>query len=149
MYVARALSAWTFRNDLAAAERLYHPKHGIVLVGHSMGGLVSRMQAVDTGRVLWDEVFGQNADALYAKVPDDNLLRQTLASNRRRRRVLPQQTTTFPTQQSLLLSPSVPSALRFIGRINPSETNRPSERATLDEACSPGYRSWARSCQSA
>ena len=73
-----ALSAWTFRNDLAAAERLYHPKHGIVLVGHSMGGLVSRMQAVDTGRVLWNEVFDQNADALYTKVPDDNLLKQTL-----------------------------------------------------------------------
>ena len=72
------LSAWALRNDLAAAERLYHPKHGIVLVGHSMGGLVSRMQAVDTGRVLWDEVFDQNADALYAKIPDDNLIKQTL-----------------------------------------------------------------------
>jgi pimeloyl-ACP methyl ester carboxylesterase len=72
------LSAWVLRNDLAAAERLYHPRHGIVLVGHSMGGLVSRMQAVDTGRVLWDEVFDQNADALYAKIPDDNLIKQTL-----------------------------------------------------------------------
>ena len=73
-----ALSAWALRNDLAAAERIYHPKHGIVLVGHSMGGIVSRMQAVDTGRVLWDEAFRQNADALYAKIPDDNLLKQTL-----------------------------------------------------------------------
>lgn len=73
-----ALSALAFRKDLATAERLYHPKHGIVLVGHSMGGLVSRMQAVDTGRVLWDEVFNQNADALYAKIPDDNLIKQTL-----------------------------------------------------------------------
>jgi hypothetical protein len=36
------------------------------------------MQAVDTGRVLWDECFGQNADALYAKIPADNLLKQTL-----------------------------------------------------------------------
>jgi pimeloyl-ACP methyl ester carboxylesterase len=72
------LSAWALRNDLAAAERLYHPQHGIVLVGHSMGGLVSRMQAVDTGRVLWNGVFGQNADALYTKIPDDNLIKQTL-----------------------------------------------------------------------
>jgi pimeloyl-ACP methyl ester carboxylesterase len=72
------LSALTLRKDLATAERLYHPKHGIVLVGHSMGGIVSRMQAVDTGRVLWDECFGQNADALYAKIPADNLLKQTL-----------------------------------------------------------------------
>lgn len=73
-----ALSALAFRKDLATAERLYHPKHGIVLVGHSMGGLVSRMQAVDTGRVLWDECFDQNADALYQKIPADNLLKQTL-----------------------------------------------------------------------
>ena len=73
-----ALSALAFRKDLATAERLYHPQHGIVLVGHSMGGIVSRMQAVDTGRVLWDEAFHQNADALYAKIPDDNLLKKTL-----------------------------------------------------------------------
>ena len=72
------LSALALRKDLAIAERLYHPKHGIVLVGHSMGGLVSRMQAVDTGRVLWDECFNQNADALYQKIPADNLLKQTL-----------------------------------------------------------------------
>jgi len=72
------LSALAFRKDLATAERLYHPKHGIVLVGHSMGGLVGRMQAVDTGRVLWDECFHENADRLYAKIPADNLLKQTL-----------------------------------------------------------------------
>jgi pimeloyl-ACP methyl ester carboxylesterase len=76
-----ALSALAFRKDLATAERLYHPKNGIVLVGHSMGGIVSRMQAVDTGRVLWDEAFHQNADALYAKIPADNLLKQTLVFN--------------------------------------------------------------------
>jgi pimeloyl-ACP methyl ester carboxylesterase len=73
-----ALSALALRKDLATAERLYHLKHGIVLIGHSMGGIVSRMQVVDTGRVLWDECFGQNADALYAKIPADNLLKQTL-----------------------------------------------------------------------
>jgi hypothetical protein len=39
------------------------------------------MQAVDTGRVLWDEAFHQNADALYAKIPADNLLKQTLVFN--------------------------------------------------------------------
>jgi len=49
-----------------------------VLVGHSMGGVISRMQAVDTGRVLWNQVFDRNAEALYVKVPEDNLLKQTL-----------------------------------------------------------------------
>ena len=72
------LSALAFRKDLATAERIYHPKHGIVLASHSMGVLVSRMQAVYTGKVLRNETFRQNADALYAKIPDDNLLNQTL-----------------------------------------------------------------------
>lgn len=72
------LSALALRKDLATAERFYHPRHGIVLVGHSMGGIVSRMQSTDTGRVLWNECFGQNADALYAKIPADNLLKQAL-----------------------------------------------------------------------
>jgi len=73
-----ALSASALRKDLAAAERLYHPKHGIVLVGHSMGGLVSRMQAVDTGRVLWDGCFEQYAEQLDKKIPAENLLKQML-----------------------------------------------------------------------
>ena len=37
------------------------------------------MQAVKTGRILWDEVFDRNADAPYAKIPDDNpLIKQTM-----------------------------------------------------------------------
>jgi predicted alpha/beta hydrolase len=43
-----ALSAWALRNDLAVAERIYHPKHGIVLIGHSMGGIVSGYQSSES-----------------------------------------------------------------------------------------------------
>jgi hypothetical protein len=43
-----------------------------------MGGLLSQMQAVTTGRVLWDRVFQGDADRLYAKVPPDNVVKRAL-----------------------------------------------------------------------
>jgi hypothetical protein len=33
----------------------------MVLISHSMGGLLSQMQAVTTGRVLWNDVFERGA----------------------------------------------------------------------------------------
>jgi pimeloyl-ACP methyl ester carboxylesterase len=72
------LSALTLRQDLAKAEQLYHPRQGIILVGHSMGGLVSRMQATDTGEVLWDTVFGQQAESVYQTGPVNSEARQAL-----------------------------------------------------------------------
>jgi hypothetical protein len=66
------LSALALRDDLGTVERLYRPKHGFVLVGHSMGGLVCRMQVVNTGRVLWDECFNPEAERFYAQVPADS-----------------------------------------------------------------------------
>jgi len=49
-----------------------------VLISHSMGGLLSQMQAVTTGSVLWDRVFQGDADRLYAKVPPDNVVKRAL-----------------------------------------------------------------------
>jgi pimeloyl-ACP methyl ester carboxylesterase len=51
---------------------------GYVLVGHSMGGLVSRMQAVDTGRALWKANLKHKADELDRKLPANNLVKQAL-----------------------------------------------------------------------
>jgi pimeloyl-ACP methyl ester carboxylesterase len=72
------LSGASLRQDLATAEQLYRPSHGIILVGHSMGGIVSRMQATDTGRVLWDSVFGQQADKVYRESPPDSEAKKAL-----------------------------------------------------------------------
>jgi pimeloyl-ACP methyl ester carboxylesterase len=72
------VSSLYLREDLAKAERLYRPKNGIVLVGHSMGGLLSRAQATDSGRALWDASFGKNAERLYLKVGLDNLVKKSL-----------------------------------------------------------------------
>ena len=60
------ISAGQMREDLAEVQRELDP-HGssqalqqMVLVGHSMGGLVSRMQAIDSGNEFWD-IAGQGS----------------------------------------------------------------------------------------
>jgi pimeloyl-ACP methyl ester carboxylesterase len=69
-------SALRMREELAAAQRMYGLNQGVVLVGHSMGGLVSRMQAITTGRKFWDANFGNRANEFYAKIPDDSVLKR-------------------------------------------------------------------------
>jgi pimeloyl-ACP methyl ester carboxylesterase len=56
------LSATRMRNDLAEMrsrldpQRYHAPMDQMVLVGHSMGGLVSRMQTIDSGNDFWNIV---------------------------------------------------------------------------------------------
>jgi len=71
-------SAWLLRGELARMERLHPMRRGFVLIGHSMGGLLCRMQSTDTGRAIWDAVFKKNANKLYARLPADNLVKQAL-----------------------------------------------------------------------
>ncbi len=55
-------SAAQFRQDLAAAREILDPQRSerrldqIVLVGHSMGGLVSKLQTVESGNAFWQIV---------------------------------------------------------------------------------------------
>ncbi len=63
------VSASQMREDLAAARRVVDPNVAqpaldqMVLVGHSMGGLVSKLQSIDSGNQFWatmsDRPFGQ------------------------------------------------------------------------------------------
>lgn len=73
-----AYSAIRCREELAKVAKLNPAPREIIMVGHSMGGIVSRMQAIDTGRALWDENFDEKADALYAKLPADHLVKRAL-----------------------------------------------------------------------
>jgi pimeloyl-ACP methyl ester carboxylesterase len=72
-----AYSALLLRKDLAYAEQTYRFKQAI-LIGHSMGGILSRLQVTNTGRVLWDGVFGAKADALYASQPPNSIVKEAL-----------------------------------------------------------------------
>jgi triacylglycerol esterase/lipase EstA (alpha/beta hydrolase family) len=49
-------SALLLRQDLVYAEETYHFKQAI-LVGHSMGGIISRLQVTNSGRTLWNGVL--------------------------------------------------------------------------------------------
>jgi pimeloyl-ACP methyl ester carboxylesterase len=71
-------SALRLREDLAFAQERLGPRQGMVLIGHSMGGLLSRMQVTNSGRTIWNEVFGPRAQELYSEVPDDSRAKRAL-----------------------------------------------------------------------
>ncbi len=70
------MSAAQMRSDLAEMRKSVDPQRArpaldqMVLVGHSMGGLVSRMQSVEGGEVLWQSMSDQPFERLDA---DDEL----------------------------------------------------------------------------
>lgn len=73
-----SLSALTLRESLARIYELYPNTRNAILVSHSLGGLLSQMQVVSTGRVLWDAVLRSSANRLYAKLPPDHLFKRAL-----------------------------------------------------------------------
>jgi pimeloyl-ACP methyl ester carboxylesterase len=72
------LSALKLRESLARVYQLYPKTKDMVLISHSMGGLLAQMQAVTTGRVLWDHVFQRDADRVYAELPPSDVLKKAL-----------------------------------------------------------------------
>lgn len=72
-----AYSAHLLRDDLDYAEKVDGFKQ-VILIGHSMGGILSRMQATNSGRAIWNEQFKANADKLYADIPGDSLVKKSL-----------------------------------------------------------------------
>ena len=73
-----SLSALTLRESLARIYELYPNTRNAILVSHSLGGLLSQMQVVSTGRVLWDAVLRSSANRLYAKLPPNHLFKRAL-----------------------------------------------------------------------
>jgi pimeloyl-ACP methyl ester carboxylesterase len=71
-------SASHLREELAALNGVIGRQQDMVLVGHSMGGLLSRMQVITPGRKIWDTMLDENADHLYASLRADHPLRRSL-----------------------------------------------------------------------
>lgn len=71
-------NALRLREHLKDLEKRYPLKRNMVVVGHSMGGLLTQMQVTDSKRVLWDTVFQGNADSLYKKLPETSLVKRAL-----------------------------------------------------------------------
>ncbi len=73
-----AANALRLREDLAQLAAKYPLKRNIIIVGHSMGGLLTRMQITNTDRKLWDAIFGTHSEGIYAMLPKDALLKRAL-----------------------------------------------------------------------
>ncbi|MGY0611809.1 MULTISPECIES: esterase/lipase family protein [unclassified Luteimonas] len=54
----------------------YHPQPPMVIVGHSMGGVLTRLLATDSGTALWDAAFTVPPDALQADAADIQAARE-------------------------------------------------------------------------
>jgi pimeloyl-ACP methyl ester carboxylesterase len=50
-------SAATLRNELDAAEKRFPMHKKMVVIGHSMGGCISRVLITDSDRRIWDQLF--------------------------------------------------------------------------------------------
>ena len=78
------ISAQQLRTDLASMRGSFDPGHrdqavdNMVLVGHSMGGLVSRLQTMDSGDDFWKIVSDQPANELKGAKEDRVKLVSTL-----------------------------------------------------------------------
>ncbi len=71
-------SAMRLREELAELSRIVGPQRDMVFVGHSMGGLLSRMQVISPGRELWNTILEDEADQVYKKMPADHIIRRSL-----------------------------------------------------------------------
>lgn len=59
-------SALRLRDELRKIGELHPDSPGYVLVGHSMGGIVSRMQAVTVTRNSWDVIGRKKAETFFS-----------------------------------------------------------------------------------
>jgi pimeloyl-ACP methyl ester carboxylesterase len=70
-------SATLLRHDLDRIGRVFPNRKHVILVGHSMGGMISRLMITDTGNDIWRDFFGTTP----AKTPLTGETRQLLANS--------------------------------------------------------------------
>ena len=61
-------SAMRLREELAKVKSQYPQSHDYVLVGHSMGGLLSEMQVTNVDRGAWDRIGKHKAEHFFSRV---------------------------------------------------------------------------------
>jgi pimeloyl-ACP methyl ester carboxylesterase len=76
-------SAMLLREELDRIDKAYPNHKKIVLIGHSMGGLVSRMMVTDANLTFWNEIFGKPPDQVPMDPQDKQLLKGSLIFDHR------------------------------------------------------------------
>jgi pimeloyl-ACP methyl ester carboxylesterase len=71
-------SAELLRQELDRVDKTYPGHKKIVLIGHSMGGIVSRLMVTDSGMTLWDAYFGKPPDQVPMDSKDKELIESML-----------------------------------------------------------------------
>jgi pimeloyl-ACP methyl ester carboxylesterase len=83
-------SALRLREELAKVDKLYPNHKGYVLVGHSMGGLLSQAQVTSLTRSDWEKTLGEPGMQLFATLKPADLVARatTFKANPRIKRVV-------------------------------------------------------------
>src|SRR5437588_10480311 len=71
-------SALILRQELDAIEKKFPLGRKMVLIGHSMGGCISRTLITDTGNKLWIEAFGRPPEQTDMPAESKHLLEQAI-----------------------------------------------------------------------
>ena len=71
-------SALILRHELDAIERKYPLRRKMVVIGHSMGGCITRTLITDPGTKLWVEAFGKSPEQTEMPQESKRLLKEAL-----------------------------------------------------------------------
>ena len=71
-------SALILRQELDAIEKKFPLRKKMVVIGHSMGGCISRTLITDTGNKLWMEAFGKPPEQTELPAESKRLLEEAL-----------------------------------------------------------------------
>ena len=71
-------SAELLREELDRIDKTYPGHKKIVLIGHSMGGLVTRLMVTDSGMTFWDRYFGKPPDQVPMNAQDKQFVESVL-----------------------------------------------------------------------
>lgn len=83
-------SALRLRQELARVDQAYPNHKPFVVVGHSMGGMLTHDQVVTLTRDMWEKALGQTAKSIFAQNSSDSLIVRSLTfrANPRIKRVV-------------------------------------------------------------
>ena len=83
-------SALRLREELAKVDKLYPNHRPYVVVGHSMGGMLTRMQVITVTKPMWEKGLGETAKSIFRENSNDSLIVRatTFQANPRIKRVV-------------------------------------------------------------
>ena len=83
-------SALRLREELAKVDKLYPNHRPYVVVGHSMGGMLTHAQVTTLTRAMWEKALGETAKGIFSHNSSDSLIVRaiTFQANPRIKRVV-------------------------------------------------------------